>query len=98
MAAPWLSPRLKKKSRIPRLDPVCGRPFSAETDTIRIMGIENDTILRPPGSRSRLPALALQAQGGDGLLYWLLNSELIAEMPAGTTGVYNFDHPGRYVV
>ncbi|GBC61323.1 penicillin-binding protein 1C [Desulfonema ishimotonii] len=95
-AEPWLSPRLRRKSRIPRLDPVCGRPVSDSADTIRIMGVAPDTVFRPPGASTRLPTLTLEAQGGRGELYWLLNGDLIARSPVGSTRLYPFTRTGHY--
>ncbi|MFP4349581.1 MAG: penicillin-binding protein 1C [Desulfococcaceae bacterium] len=95
-AAPWLSPRIKGMSRIPRPDPICRRPVAARMDTIRIMGVEPDTVFRPPGLRTRLPSITLQAQGGRGRLYWLLNGELIGHSPIDDVRHYRFDRPGRY--
>jgi len=95
-AEPWLPPRIREKSRIPRIDPVCGKPASAQGENIRIMGIEPNTVFRPPGAQTRLPSLILEAQGGREELYWLLNGELIARSRAGVPLVHQFSRPGRY--
>ncbi len=95
---PWLKPRLRRISRIPRLDPVCRKPVAGAAETVRIMGIVPDTVLRPPGVRRRLPAITLQAQGGRGGHYWLLDGDLIAKTEVGEPSVYQFRHPGRYVL
>lgn len=95
-AAPWLSPRIRSMSRIPRLDPICDRPVAYQADAVRIMGVEPDTVFRPPGSRTSLPSITLQAQGGRGRLYWLLNGELIGHAPVNDVRHYRFNHPGRY--
>ncbi len=97
-AGPWLKPHLRRASRIPRLDPVCRKPVADAAETVRIMGIEPDTVLRPPGVRTRLPALTLQAQGGRGGHYWLLNGDLIAKTEVGEPSVYQFERPGRFVL
>ncbi len=94
-AEPWLPPRIREKSRIPRIDPVCGKPASAQGENIRIMGIEPNTVFRPPGAETRLPTLILEARGGREELYWLLNGELIARSPAGVPFVHKFSRPGR---
>jgi penicillin-binding protein 1C len=95
-AEPWLSPRIKALSRIPPLDPICRQPVASRADTIRIVGVEPDTVLRPPGLRTRLPAITLQARGGRGRLYWLLNGELIGHFPVNDVRHYRFHQPGRY--
>lgn len=97
-AEPWLNPRLRQASRIPPIDPLCGKPVAEAAETVRIMGIEPDAVLRPPGNRTRLPAVTLQAQGGRGAHYWLLDGELIAKTNIGEPGVYQFKQPGRYVL
>ncbi|MGE0083768.1 MAG: penicillin-binding protein 1C [Desulfococcaceae bacterium] len=95
-AHPWLPPRIREKSRISRIDPVCGKPASAQGENIRIMGIEPNTVFRPPGAETRLPSLILQASGGREELYWLLNGELIARSPAGVPVPWQFRQAGRY--
>lgn len=95
-AEPWLTPRLRRLSAIPRLDPSCGRPVAHLAESIRIMGIEPDTVLRPPGADTTLPSLTLQAQGGRGQLYWLLNGDLIGHSDIGGIHHYQFVQPGRY--
>ncbi len=97
-AAPWLSPRVRAASRIPKLDPVCGKPVSAAAETINIMGVEPEAILRPPGSRTELPSITLQAQGGLGRLFWLINGELVAQTGVGETRLYQFTRPGRHKI
>ncbi len=94
-AGPWLNPRIRAASRIPRSDPICGKVVSSAADTLHIVGIEPDTILRPPGSEPRLPAVTLQAQGGQGQLFWLLNGILIRQADIGESRSYRFSRPGR---
>jgi penicillin-binding protein 1C len=97
-AEPWLKPHLRQASRPPRLDPICRKPVVEAVDTVRIMGIEPDTVLRAPGARTRLPAITLQAQGGRGNHYWLLDGDLIARTEVGEPAAYQFQRPGRYVL
>ena len=95
-AEPWLSPNRRARSRIPPLDPICGRPVSAAAESIRILGLEPDSLIRPPGARTRLPELTLRAEGGRGRLFWLLNGELVARCGIGETRHLRFERPGRY--
>jgi penicillin-binding protein 1C len=95
-AEPWLTPGLRSRSRIPSMDPACRKPVSHREETIRILGIEPNTLYRPAGVSNILPSLVLQAQGGQERLYWLLNGEMIGQSPAGVTQIYQFEHPGRY--
>lgn len=95
-AEAWLSPRVRAASRIPRLDPVCGKPVSSVSGNIRIAGIDSGTVFRPPGAETRLPSITLQAMGGRGRLYWFLNRELIHQAGIGQTRFYQFRHPGRF--
>jgi penicillin-binding protein 1C len=78
------------------MDPACRKPVSHREETIRILGIEPNTLYRPAGVSNILPSLVLQAQGGQERLYWLLNGEMIGQSPAGVTQIYQFEHPGRY--
>ncbi len=95
-AGPWLNPRIRAASRIPPSDPICRKPVSSAADMIRIVGIEPDTILRPAGAEKELPAVTLQAQGGQGRLFWLLNGTLIRQAGIGESRSYRFTRPGRY--
>lgn len=93
---PWLPPRIRAASRIPRLDAACKKPVSHAPENIAIMGIEPNAIFRPPGVSTELPTIVLEAQGGNSHLYWLLNGELIAQSSVGQSRLYQFKHPGRY--
>ncbi len=95
-ARPWLDPRLRRLSRVPPIDPRCGRPVSTSAETIRIMGISPETVLRPAGAETRLPSLALQAQGGRGGLFWFLNGDLVARTGVEESRIHQFTRPGRY--
>lgn len=95
-ARPWLSPELREKSKVPRLDPACGKSSFIRADNLKITGIETETIFRPPGSRTRLPSINLLASGGSQHLYWLLNGDLIARSQVGESRVYQFEFPGQY--
>jgi len=95
-AGPWLNPRIRAASRIPPSDPICRKPVSSAADMIRIVGIEPDIILRPAGAEKELPAVTLQAQGGQGRLFWLLNGTLIRQAGIGESRSYRFTRPGRY--
>ena len=95
-ATPWLTPRQRRLSRIPGLDPLCGRPAPIRAETVRIMGIEPGTVLRPPGESTRPPSITLMAQGGQGRLFWLLDGALIAQTGVSEPRIYSFRRPGRY--
>ncbi len=97
-AEPWLKPHLRRAGRPPRLDPICRKPVAEAAETVRIMGIESDAVLRAPGARTRLPVITLQAQGGRGGHYWLLDGNLIARTEVGEPRTYQFQRPGRHVL
>lgn len=91
----WLAPRIREASRIPALDPLCGRPAPQYSETVRILGLEHNMILRPPGSQTELPTITLQASGGSGKLYWLMDGELIRETEPTGAALYRFTRTGR---
>jgi penicillin-binding protein 1C len=95
-AESWLSPRLRRRSAIPPFGPACRGAARGMPDAVRIIGIEPDAVLRPPGSRIRLPAIALEAQGGRGGLYWLLNGELVACCGIGEIRHFQLRRTGRH--
>lgn len=93
---PWLSPHLRKISLIPNIDPGCKNSTSALPVNIRILDIEPGTVFRPQGAEIRLPMVTLQALGGQGRLFWMLNGELIGRTGIGRPHYYRFKRPGRY--
>lgn len=97
-ARPWLSPKIRASERIPRMDPICNKPVSYIPDTVRILGIEPDTVFRPPGSETELPTITLHAQGGEGELFWMLNGEVIARTEINQPRLYRFKRPGRFML
>ena len=95
-AEPWLTPGIREASSLPPLDPLCHKPAGRLPDNIKIVGLEPETILRPQGVETELPTVTLQAMGGQGRIFWLLDRELIAESGVGEIRYYHFQHPGRY--
>ena len=97
-AWPWLSTRQKSLSKIPKLDPVCGKPVSESPETVRIVGIETGTVFRPAGADTNLPEILLEALGGKGRLFWLLDGELIRQADIHEPKFYRFRRPGRFLL
>lgn len=95
-AQPWLTPDLRKRSAIPGLDSACKNPVAAAPANIEIIDIQDGDVFRPQGAETVLPMVALQAMGGEGSLFWLLDGELIAQADIGEIRYYRFKHPGAY--
>ncbi len=94
-ARPWLPPRFKDASRIPKLHPNCGRPAASRPESVHILGLESDMVIRPPGAGSEFPTITLEAAGGTGKLFWLLDGELIRESDIAEPALYRFSRSGR---
>ncbi len=95
IAEPWLGPQLRRRSAIPPLSADCSGISRSIPESVRIVGMEPDAVLRPPGTRRRLPVIALQARGGRGVLYWLLDGELVARSGSGEIRLLQLRHTGR---
>ena len=95
-AGPWLSPALRAASAIPPLDPACGRPVTYSPETIKIIGVEDNAVLRPQGASRILPSVALETIGGNGLLYWMANGQAIGRTSPNQALIHSFSRPGRY--
>jgi penicillin-binding protein 1C len=95
-AEPWLTPARKARSRIPAPDPSCGSETPNHSKNIHIVGLRPGAILHPPPGIPDLPTIELQALGGAGRLFWLLNGELIAEGTADRPLTHTFRQAGRF--
>lgn len=95
-AGPWLHQRFRKASKVPPLDPVCKKRVPTSPKNIKIVGLQDQSILRPPGTGLKLPKVTLTAIGGQEELYWLLDGKLIARTGQGESKTYRFESPGDY--
>ncbi len=95
-ARPWLPTRIRQASTLPKLDPACKKPAATTPDNIKIAGLEDGSILRPPGVNTALPEIVLTAIGGRGRLFWLLDGELIAQANVREPKNYQFTRTGSF--
>lgn len=67
---------------------------------MKIVGVsDGDTIRRAGGGEhAAIPALRLEARGGQDELIWLVNGTQIGRVPAGRSLTHAFDVPGRYAI
>jgi penicillin-binding protein 1C len=95
-ATPWLTQRLRKAQRGPKLDPLCQKPVPSSPENIKIAGLQNGCTLRPAGENLQLPEVTLSAIGGKKELFWLLDGKLIASSNVGESRNYKFKSSGSY--
>jgi penicillin-binding protein 1C len=95
---PWLSNALLDKMRLPELDGSC--PASITLQAERELAIRSlDTTTRlylPQTSVNQGVSIDLQADGGQGGYFWLINGELVGEDSAHQGLRHTFTQPGDY--
>lgn len=91
----WLDADLRKKSTPPEWDSHCGAHF-VEANSLKIMGLNNDEIIRQTNDGKKMPEAKLQLRGARGTIYWMLNGRLLAGN--GRTQTIQFPHAGRYEI
>jgi len=91
----WLDPDLRKKSTPPEWDSSCGANF-VEVNALKIMGLNNDEIIRQTNDGKKIPQAKLTLRGAHGDIYWMVNGRLLAGN--GTSQTIQFPHAGRYEI
>ena len=78
LAAPWLGPTERRRSALPPLASDCREdaPIAAR---LRILGIDEGTLLRAAPNSKRPPTVSVRASGASGAVRWLLDGVLVGE-------------------
>ncbi len=84
---------------LPKLHPNCqSNPQMTIKQPLKIIGLNNKHTLYAPNQSKQLPTIHLQAKGGQGQRFWLLNGEIIAQGSATQILSYTFKTIGEYIL
>lgn len=95
---PWINGEFKQRSRLPAADRSCGKHRIADANKVKIAGLADATVLRRSGPNAAAPQIELDALGGSGKLYWIINGRHIPSAKVQQKFSYRFDTPGIYRV
>ncbi len=73
---PWLTQDILAVSRKPKSDPSCTTIPERSSGTLKIQGLAHHSVYRRSGSDEKLPVVQLDALGGQGKLYWIIDGKL----------------------
>ena len=96
---PWLSNALLDKMRLPELDGSCPSSTGLQADrelVIRHLDETTRLYLPPKSAGQATVSIDLQADGGQGRYFWLVNGELLGEDPERKGLRHTFTQPGDY--
>jgi len=91
----WLDSDLRKKSTPPDWDSSCSGHF-VEANPLKIMGLNNDEIIRQTNDGKKKPQAKLTLRGARGEIYWMMNGRLLAGN--GSNQTIQFPYAGRYEI
>lgn len=95
LLGPWLPADWRAQSSLPPLAKDCVDDGRAALETLRIQGINADTVLAPAPGRTGV-RVTLRALGTAGSVQWLLDGRWIAQSNGGSPFVREFTEPGRH--
>ena len=96
---PWLDAATRRRALPPAWAPACAQAQAPEAGLKIVSLTSGDTIRRAGGTSSGpLPALRLEARGGQQELIWLVNGQQVGRTPAGKPLIYRFAEAGRYAI
>ena len=94
----WIPIRFRRNTQIPEYDPICDTRPHVPAQSLRILGMQNGSVLRVPRPAKTLPLTTLRAVGGIGHRFWFVDGDLIN--PGGGTEpvIYAFKSPGMHQI
>jgi len=95
---PWIAKNNRRKQQIGKVDSSCKHLIVNLTNDLKILGLENKTILRSAGVSKILPRIKLQVQGSQGKLYWFINRDLKYTAEEGQFIFHQFKTIGKYQI
>jgi len=97
MLEPWLPRKLIKQSTPPPWDPACPPEPKPPGDVLHITGAPPHDLIKP-GSGAGSSFIVLNAKGGHGVLFWMVNGKLIWTTGPDEAFSYRVPGPGTYTV
>ncbi|MEN8142870.1 MAG: penicillin-binding protein 1C [Thermodesulfobacteriota bacterium] len=95
---PWLTPSLKSLAKLPEPDTSCAAPPKEAHKSLKIVGLNPQTVLHKAGPNVDLPMVTLRSVGGQSLLYWLVNGKLVHKSKPAKIFNYRFENVGDYMI
>lgn len=95
---PWIANNYRRRSQIGLFDSSCKKQIVYTANEIKIVGLENNTIVRAAGASKALPRIKLQSQGGQGTSYWFINAHLKYTSSHNQAVFHQFNTVGRYQI
>lgn len=92
---PWVNYSLINKTRIPGYDKSCKERPVINSTKIKIIGLDDNSILKPPSNINQQPEATLKATGGEGSLFWIINGKLHTKTNEGEPFTYKFIKSGE---
>ena len=91
---PWIPAHARRSQLIPGSDASCRRPPPLYVGTLKIVGMDDGDIYRPPGASRDAPLVGLTAVGGEGRRYWYINGEYRYRSRSNQVIPHQFSAPG----
>lgn len=97
MLEPWLSRELMRASTPPQWDPACPPEPPPPDDVLHITGAPPHDLIKP-AQGGGASFIVLNATGGKGVLFWMVNGQLIWTTGPNEAFSYRVPGPGTYTV
>lgn len=92
---PWINTHTFASQQIPEYDPSCKKISSGNYSSIKIHGLQPDSILKK-ANNSNIPVSAtLHAAGAEDEVFWIINGELAFKTQKDSRHVYHFNKKGK---
>ncbi|MCC7095824.1 MAG: penicillin-binding protein 1C [Thermomonas sp.] len=96
LLGPWLPASWQEASRLPPLAADCTEDGRSALETLRIQGINGDSMLAPAPGQTGGVHVTLRALGTLSKVQWLLDGRWFAESEGGRPFLHAFSEPGRH--
>lgn len=92
---PWLAPKYRRSATIPSIDPTCINSEITASASLKITGIDNNSVLRKAGTNGKWPSVWLKSLGGSGKKVWYINGKYLYETAANGRVEHVFSETGK---
>ena len=96
LATPWLDVDDREHERLPALAPGCMPDALRDSGTIRITGLNDDTLLRPAPNSDKPLRVTLHAVGALTEVQWLVDGRLFASANESAAVTLDLGQPGPH--
>ncbi|MDO6720954.1 penicillin-binding protein 1C [Psychrosphaera sp. 1_MG-2023] len=92
---PWLNAKYRRAAVIPRLDPQCINSEITASASLKITGIDNNSVFRKAGQNGKHPSVWLKSLGGSGNRVWYINGKYKYKTGPNTSVEHVFTGTGK---